>query len=121
MYAIYVKWQLATRGKLNVMRRHWKAIVGFALLGVAVAAGAHAYAAFFAYSKPTTGLDVALTIVPVVLCPPQLIFGFCIDSEVIGWNGGSLLPAATDSPELILAHMRRVFFYFRLWECVNGF
>ena len=28
MDAIYVKWQLATRGKLNVMCRHWKAIVG---------------------------------------------------------------------------------------------
>ncbi len=120
MYAIYVKWQLATRGKLNVMCRHWKAIVGFALLGVAVAAGAYANAAFFAYSKPTTGLDVALTIVSVVLCPPQLIFGFCIDSEVIGWNG-FLLPVAPDSPELIRVHARGVFLYFRLWECVNGF
>jgi hypothetical protein len=70
-----------------VIRRPWKNIVGFALLGLAVAAGAYAYAAFFDYSKPTTGLDVALTIVSVVLCPPQLIFGFCIDCEVIGWSG----------------------------------
>jgi hypothetical protein len=69
------------------MRRPWKTISGFALLGLAVAAASYAYAAFFDYSKPINGLDVTVTIVLVVLCPPQLIFGFCIDCEVIGWNG----------------------------------
>lgn len=70
-----------------MIRRPWKTIVGAALLGLAVAAGAYAYAAFFDYSKPTTGLDAALIIVSLVLCPPQLVLRFCMDCEVIGWNG----------------------------------
>lgn len=69
------------------MSKSWKTIVGFALLGLAIAGACYAYATFYDYSKPTNVFDVALMIVSMVLCPPQLLFAFCIDCEVIGWGG----------------------------------
>jgi hypothetical protein len=72
------------------MRKPWKTIVGFALLGLAIAAVAYAYAAFHDYTKPMNVLDFALTSVSVILCPPQLLFAPCIDCEVIGWDGFSM-------------------------------
>ena len=70
-----------------VMRKSREIIFAFALLGVAIAGVCYGFAAFHDYSKPWTGLDSALTLLSVIVCPPQLIFAFCIDCEVIGWNG----------------------------------
>jgi hypothetical protein len=69
------------------MRRGGKTIIGFALLGLAIAAICYAYAAFYDYTKPMNGFDFALVAISMVLCPPQLLFGFCIDCEVIGRAG----------------------------------
>lgn len=69
------------------MRRQWKIIVGFALLGLAIAGACYAYGAFADYTKPMTGREAALVLVSVILCPPQLFFAACIDCEVIGWGG----------------------------------
>jgi hypothetical protein len=69
------------------MRKPWKTIVGCALLGLAMAALSYAYAAFYDYTKPMNGRDLAAMAVSVILCPTQLIFAFCIDCEVIGWDG----------------------------------
>jgi hypothetical protein len=43
------------------MRRGWKTIVGFALLGLAIAAICYAYAAFYDYEKPMNGFDLPLS------------------------------------------------------------
>jgi hypothetical protein len=69
------------------MRKPWKTIVGFALLGLAIAGACYAYAASYDYTKPTNGLNFALTAISMILCPPQLLFAFCIDCEVVGWDG----------------------------------
>jgi hypothetical protein len=69
------------------MRKPWKTIAGFTLLGLAVAAASYAYAAFYDYTKPMNGFRLALAVVSVILCPPQLLFGFCLDCEAIGWGG----------------------------------
>lgn len=69
------------------MRKPWKTIVGFALLGLAIAALSYAYAAFHDYTKPMNGLDVAVVVVSLILCPAQFFFAFCMDCEVIGWDG----------------------------------
>ena len=68
-------------------REPWEIIVGFALLGLVIAAAAYAYAAFYNYGKPTNAFDIAMMFVSVILCPPQLIFAMCLDCEVIGWDG----------------------------------
>jgi hypothetical protein len=47
----------------------------------------YAYAAFYDYSKPMNGFDLAVSAVSAILCPPQLLFVMCIDCEVIGWDG----------------------------------
>ena len=69
------------------MQKPSKTIVGFALLGLAIAALCYAYSAFFDYSKPANRVDVTLTVISVILCPPQLLFASCIDCEVIGREG----------------------------------
>ena len=69
------------------MRRPWKIIVGFALLGLAIAGACYAYAATYDYTKPMNGLDGTAMLVSLIFCPPQLLFTFCIDCEVIGWDG----------------------------------
>jgi len=67
--------------------KRWKTILSFAVLGLAVAALSYGYAAVYDYSKPMNGIDFALLATSMILCPPQLLFAFCIDCEVIGWNG----------------------------------
>jgi hypothetical protein len=42
----------------SVTRKPWKTIVGFALLGLAIAAVSYAYAAFHDYTKPINWLDL---------------------------------------------------------------
>jgi hypothetical protein len=69
------------------MRRGWKTIIGFALLGLAIAAICYAYAAFYDYTKPMNGLRFAMVGLSMILCPPQLLFAACIDCEVIGRGG----------------------------------
>ena len=69
------------------MRKPWKTIVGFALLGLAIAALSYAYAAFHDYTKPMNGRDLLAMVVSLILCPAQFFFAFCIDCEVIGWDG----------------------------------
>jgi hypothetical protein len=69
------------------VRKPWKTIVGFALLGLAMAALSYAYAAVYDYTKPTNALDVVVTVISFILCPAQLCFAFCIDCEVIGRDG----------------------------------
>jgi hypothetical protein len=61
--------------------------VGFALLGLAMAVLSYVYAAVYDYTKPTNGLDVAVQVAFLILCPAQLLFAFCIDCEVIGRDG----------------------------------
>ena len=69
------------------MHKPWKTIVGFALLGLAIAGACYAYAAFYDYTRPMNGLKFAVAAVSLILCPPQLLFAFCIDCEVVGWGG----------------------------------
>ena len=69
------------------MRKPWKTIVVFALLGLAIAALSYAYAAVHDYTQPSNSLDVAMQVISLILCPAQLFFAFCIDCEVIGRGG----------------------------------
>ena len=69
------------------MRTPWKTIVGFSLLGLAIAGASYAYSAFYDYTKPMNGIRFAVATISMILCPPQLLFTFCIDCEVIGWDG----------------------------------
>jgi hypothetical protein len=59
------------------MRKSCKTIVGFALLGLAVAGACYAYAALHDYSKPMNGFDFTLTTISIV-CPPQLFSPFVL-------------------------------------------
>jgi hypothetical protein len=69
------------------MREPWRTVIGSALLGLATAGAAYAYAAFFDYTKPIAGPELVAWLISVILCPPQLIFATCIDCEVVGRNG----------------------------------
>jgi hypothetical protein len=69
------------------MRRSWKIILGFALVGLAMAGLSYADAALRDYSKPMNGLDFAMMAASVIFCPAQLIFAACIDCEVVGRDG----------------------------------
>jgi len=73
--------------KAALPRKPWKTVVALALLGLAIAGASYADAAFFDYSKPMNGFDVMRLTMSMLLCPPQLLFTFCIDCEVIGWDG----------------------------------
>jgi hypothetical protein len=69
------------------VHKPWKTILGFASLGLVVAGASYLYAAFYDYTKPMNGLNLALMAVSMISCPPQLLFVLCIDCEVIGWGG----------------------------------
>ena len=69
------------------MRKPWKTIVGFGLIGLAIAGACYAFAVFHDYTKPMNARESALVTASLILCPPQLLFTFCIDCEVIGWDG----------------------------------
>ena len=69
------------------MRKPWKTIAAFALIGLLVAAASYAYAAFGDYTKPMNGFRFALLTASMIFCPPQFLFILCIDCEVIGTDG----------------------------------
>ncbi len=69
------------------MRKPWKTIVGFAMIGLAITGACYADAAFRDYTKPMNGLESAVATASLILCPPQLLFTFCIDCEAIGRGG----------------------------------
>jgi hypothetical protein len=56
-------------------------------MGLVVAAASYGAAAFNDYTKPMTDFRVALWMISMILCPPQLLFVLCIDCEVIGMGG----------------------------------
>ena len=72
---------------LLTKREPWKVVGFLALAGLVVAAACYAYAAFYDYTKPMSGLNATLMILSLIFCPPQLIFAACIDCEVVGWSG----------------------------------
>ncbi len=78
--------QFLVSSKCDV-HKPWKIIVGFALLGLAIANACYTHAAFYDYTKPMNGLKFVVETVSLILCPPQLLFIFCIGCEVIGWGG----------------------------------
>jgi hypothetical protein len=69
------------------VRKPWKTIVGLALLGLAIAGASYGYWTFYDYTKPMNGIRFVVATISMILCPPQLLFTFCIDCEVIGWGG----------------------------------
>ena len=69
------------------MRSSWKTIIGFALLGLVIAAICYAYAAFYDYTKPMNALTFAIGAISMILCPPQFLLVACIDCEAIGLDG----------------------------------
>ena len=69
------------------MRKSWKTIVGFALIGLAVAALSYVLALSHDYDKPWNPGVLVLGIAFFILCPPSWLFVMCIDCEVGGWDG----------------------------------
>jgi hypothetical protein len=74
-------------GVIVAMRKPWRIIVGFAVLGLAITAVVYAYYVFYDYIKPTNTIDFAFRIASFGLCPPTLLLAMCIDCEASGWNG----------------------------------
>jgi hypothetical protein len=69
------------------MSKSAKTVVGFTLLGLAVAALCYLHAVLLDYTKPMNWLDTIIVPISVILCPAQLIFAGCIDCEATGWDG----------------------------------
>lgn len=63
------------------IRKPWKIIVGLAMLGFAVTAFFYLIGTYHDYMKPFTRLDAVLGLANLVLCPPALLFAWCIDCE----------------------------------------
>lgn len=63
------------------MRERWKIIAGFAVLGFAVAACIYVLNTYHDYTKPFGPLEVVSGLVNMILCPPVLLFLWCIDCE----------------------------------------
>jgi len=72
---------------LSETREPLKIIFAFALVGLAVAGLVYAYSAFSDFTRPMTSWDTAVILGSVIVCPPQLLFAWCIDCEVRGWDG----------------------------------
>ena len=65
----------------------WHYILISATLGLAVTAAGYMYALEVFHWNAPTQLDITVTFVSVILCPPSLLFAWCIDCEV-GTNSG---------------------------------
>ena|ERR1700739_5015119 len=62
-------------------------IIGTAFLGVVMTAIVYACESLVDFSAPPGRFDIPLAVLALVLCPPQLLFAWCIDCEVTGWGG----------------------------------
>ncbi|MGB6823157.1 MAG: hypothetical protein WBE21_13845 [Candidatus Acidiferrales bacterium] len=71
------------------MRKPWKIIVGLAVLGFAVTACFYLIGTYHDYTK-LTPLDDVLALANIILCPPILLFFWCIDCEY-GTPGGVMM------------------------------
>jgi hypothetical protein len=66
-------------------------ILGSALLGFAIAAVFYVLGAYLLRHETSPGpLDLVLSVANVILCPPVLLFVWCIDCEY-GTSGGLLV------------------------------
>jgi hypothetical protein len=63
------------------MGKRWKTIVSFAVLGFAITAGFYVLGVYKDYTKPFGLQDLALVLANIILCPPLLLFAWCIDCE----------------------------------------
>ena len=63
------------------IRARWKIIAGFAVLGFAVTACFYALNTYHDYTKPFGSLDAVSGLANMILCPPVLLFVWCIDCE----------------------------------------
>ena len=69
------------------MNKRPRLIIGYAFLGLIIAAAYYLDATTRNYSKPIGAMGAILWLLSIVLCPPSLLFAWCLDCEVIGWNG----------------------------------
>jgi hypothetical protein len=63
------------------MRESWKTISGFAVLGFAITACFYVFNTYHDYPNAPGPLDFVLFAANVILCPPILLFIWCIDCE----------------------------------------
>jgi hypothetical protein len=63
------------------MREWWKTIGGFAVLGFAITACFYVLWTYHDYAKSPGPLDFVLYTANAILCPPILLFMWCIDCE----------------------------------------
>lgn len=63
------------------MRKPWQIIVGLAVLGFAVTACFYLIGTYHDGTKPFTPLDAVLGLANIILCPPAVLFAWCIDCE----------------------------------------
>jgi hypothetical protein len=63
------------------MYKGWKTIAGFGVLGFAITAGFYVLWTYHDYTKSFSPLDGVLAVANVILCPPVLLFAWCIDCE----------------------------------------
>ena len=63
------------------MREWWKTIAGFAVLGFAITACFYVLWTYHNYARPFGPLDLVLSVANMILCPPILLFSWCIDCE----------------------------------------
>jgi hypothetical protein len=63
------------------MREWLKTISGFAVLGFAITACFYVFYSYHDYAKSPGPLDLVLYAANVILCPPILLFMWCIDCE----------------------------------------
>jgi len=71
----------------TTIRKQWKTIALFAIVGLAVAAVVCANWEFQDYTKPASATEVVLGLASAVFCPATLLFAACIDCEPVGWGG----------------------------------
>ncbi len=63
------------------MRESWKTVAGFAILGFAITTCFYVLWTYHDYARPLGPLGFVLYAANVILCPPILLFSWCIDCE----------------------------------------